>query len=243
MCGRFRYRGMTIESDELKHVPGLEIRKAFPPRFNIAPTQLSPIVRATKDGGHEVEALRWGLLPFWAKDQSFGAKTINARAETVPEKPAFRNAFRFRRCLVLSHGFFEWETTPTGKQPWLFTLPGESLMVFAGLWESWTPKDAPPETPPTETFSILTTTATTRGAWIHDRFPVVLAPEDWVHWMDDSISPQELERLVQKVQTGHAATEMNQWPVTRKMSNARYEAPDAVEPLSTQGKEGTDLLL
>ncbi|WP_050028969.1 SOS response-associated peptidase [Verrucomicrobium sp. BvORR034] len=233
MCGRFRYRGITTEADELKHVPGLEIRKMFPPRYNIAPTQFSPIVRATKDGGHEVEALRWGLLPFWAKDQSFASKAINARAETVPEKPAFRSAFKTRRCLVLSHGFYEWETLPDkSKQPWLFTLPGESLMVFAGLWESWTSKEAPPETPLTETFTILTTKATTRGAWIHDRFPVVLAPEDWVHWMDDKISPEELAWLVEKVQTGRAATEMNQWPVTRKMSNARYEEPDAVVPLN-----------
>ncbi|WP_082407869.1 SOS response-associated peptidase [Verrucomicrobium spinosum] len=194
---------------------------------------MSPVIRSTVGGGHEVEALRWGLVPFWAKDQSFGSKAINARSETVTEKPAFRAAFKSRRCLVLSHGFFEWENLPDKKkQPWLFTLPGQGLMVFAGLWESWKPKDTAPDTPRTETFTILTTTATTRGAWIHDRFPVILEPEDWLHWMDDAISPQELARLVEKVQTGRAATEMNQWPVTPKMNTVKYEAPDAVKPLS-----------
>lgn len=232
MCGRFRYRGLTVEADELKHVPGLEIRRMFPPRYNIAPMQMSPIIRPTGDGGHEVEALRWGLLPFWAKDQTFASKAINARSETVTEKPAFRSAFKTKRCLVLSHGFYEWETLPNKKkQPWLFTLPKEDLMVFAGLWESWHPKEAPADTPPIETFTILTTEATTRGAWIHDRFPVILEPEDWVHWMDDKITPEELNRLVAKVQHGRAATEMQQWRVTPKMNTVKYEGPDAVEPL------------
>lgn len=131
MCGRFRYRGKLSEADELKHIPGVEIKRMFPPRYNIAPTQLSPVIRATKDGGHEVEALRWGLVPYWARDLKIGNQTINARSETVPTKPAFRAAFKSRRCLVLSHGFYEWETTATGKQPWLFSLPGEALMVFA----------------------------------------------------------------------------------------------------------------
>lgn len=231
MCGRFRYRG-ELREDELKHIPGLELTKAFPPRYNIAPTQTSPVIRRTKEGGHEVEALRWGLVPMWAKDLKIGNSAINARSETVPTKPMFRSAFKARRCLVLSHGFFEWETLPDGKkQPWLFTLPGEDLMAFAGLWERWVPKEAPEDTSSVDTFTILTTTATTRGAWIHDRFPVVLDPTDWLHWIDDAITPDELSRLVDKVQHGRAANEMNQWRVTPKMNTVKYEAPDAVVPL------------
>lgn len=117
------------------------------------------------------------------------------------------------------------------KQPWLFTLHKEDLMVFADLWESWHPNDAPKDTPVTESFTFRTTEAATYSAWIHDRFPVILEPEDWVHWMDDKIAPEELNRLVVRGQRGRAATEMNQWKVTPKMNTVKYEASDAVLPL------------
>lgn len=150
-------------------------------RFNIAPTQEAPVVRASREGAREVALLRWGLVPSWAKDLRAGTKMINARCEGIEAKPAFREAVRERRCIVPASGFFEWKPVAGRKQPFAITLPGHKLFAFAGLWERWKPREGGE---PVETFTIITTGANARVAEIHDRMPVILPDEaidTWLH--------------------------------------------------------------
>ncbi len=148
-------------------------------RFNIAPTQEAPVIRANEKGEREVAMLRWGLVPFWAKDLSIGQKMINARCETVAEKPAFRQALRKRRCIVPASGFFEWTGEPGRKVPHAITVEGRPLMAMAGLWECW--KDAGGA--PIETFTILTTGANRFMSAMHDRMPAILPEADIDAWL------------------------------------------------------------
>ena len=148
-------------------------------RFNIAPTQEAPVIRATNAGARAVAMLRWGLVPSWAKDLAAGNRMINARGEGVEGKPAFRAAFRERRCLVPATGFYEWKGAPGRKQPFAITLPDRAMFAFAGLWESWRPAGGTP----VETFTIITTDANDAVAEVHDRMPVILprdAEETWI---------------------------------------------------------------
>ena len=148
MCGRYM---ITSPVEAIREAFGVEDRPNLGPRYNVAPTQSVPIVRARAPGeegaaGRELVLVRWGLVPFWAKDLKFGYRTINARAETVATAPAFRDAFRRRRCLVVADGFYEWQKRNGGKQPYLVRVRGSGPFAFAGLWESWT--DKAPTTPP-----------------------------------------------------------------------------------------------
>jgi putative SOS response-associated peptidase YedK len=148
-------------------------------RLNIKPTQQILTVRDIGDGPFAVN-VRWGLIPSWAKDASCSAKMINARAETIAEKPAFRTALKRRRCLIPADGFYEWQKLDAkNKQPWYFTLPDEEPFAFAGLWESWKSPDGP-----LETATIITTTANETLAFVHDRMPVILPPEHYARWLD-----------------------------------------------------------
>ena len=154
-------------------------------RFNIAPTQVAPVIRAGGDGARELAMLRWGLVPAWAKDLKVGTRMINARSEGIEAKPAFRDAVRSRRCVVPATGFYEWQGEPGRKQPFAITVPGAKLFAFAGLWESWRPRGdggAPGE--PVQTFTIVTTDANPEVARIHDRMPAILpmeAIDTWLH--------------------------------------------------------------
>src|SRR6185295_17988739 len=150
-------------------------------RFNIAPTQQAPVVRTAKDGTREVALLRWGLVPFWAKDLKVGTQMINARGETVAEKPAFRHALQQRRCIVPATGFFEWRGEPGRKQAFAITVPERPLFGFAGLWERWKPKDGAGEA--VDTFTIVTTDANASVAPIHDRMPVILPEAAYDEWL------------------------------------------------------------
>ena len=189
MCGRY---SITTPVEALRRLfrftgPPVNLR----PRWNVAPTQEAPVVRRTKDGQRELRMLRWGLVPYWAKDMSGAARMINARGETVAEKPAFREALKARRCLVPVDGFYEWETLgdrPT-KQPLLFRMADGEPFVFAGLWERWHPKAGGD---PIETFTIVNTAANAIMARYHDRVPIVLAPEDYAAWLDPGADPRPL---------------------------------------------------
>ena len=185
MCGRYT---ITTPVDALrrlfqfKNLPNLE------PRWNVAPTQAAPVVRETP-AGRELRMLRWGLIPAWAKDASIGARCINARADTVTEKPAFRSAFRMRRCLVPADGFFEWRAENNANQPYRIVLHGGATVAFAGLWEQW---KAPSET--IESFTIVTTVANDALRPLHHRMPAILAPEDYAPWLGGS--PAEAQALL-----------------------------------------------
>ena len=150
-------------------------------RFNIAPTQQAPVIRAANDGSaRELAMMRWGLVPSWAKDLKVGTRMINARSDGVESKPAFREAVKQRRCIVPATGFFEWQGEPGHKQPFAITLPQQQLIAFAGLWERW----KAPGGEALETFTIVTTDANEQVAPIHDRMPVILpmeAIDTWLH--------------------------------------------------------------
>jgi len=182
MCGRYT---LTSAVEALRQLfdfagaaPNLE------PRYNIAPTQRAPVIRLGADGGREMQMLSWGLVPYWAEDISMQSHMINARGETVAEKPAFRQAFRQRRCLVPADGFYEWPTVGAkSKQPFLFRRQDKVPFAFAGLWERW----VPPQGEVLETFTIVNIAANATMAPFHDRIPVILDPLDYAAWLDPKI--------------------------------------------------------
>ncbi|MCA9285397.1 MAG: SOS response-associated peptidase [Phycisphaerales bacterium] len=185
MCGRY---ALSTPIDVVAAVLGADLDGAsgaglFGPRYNIAPTQQAPVVRVV-DGRRVLGLLHWGLVPSWAKDRSIGNRMINARSESVAEKPAFRAALRRRRCLVPADGFYEWqrlgEGTRAPKQPWFIHAAGDGLLAMAGLWERW--KEPGGET--LDSFTILTTEANALMRPLHDRMPVLLAPEAYERWLD-----------------------------------------------------------
>jgi len=222
MCGRFTMAtpGQTIaELFRLDETPELS------PRFNIAPTQAVAAVRARRDGGRELVALTWGLVPSWAKDRAMGARMINARAETVAEKPAFRAALRVRRCLVLADGFYEWQKLGTRKQPHHIRLRDGRPFAFAGLWERW----APPGAEPVESCTIITTTPSALVAPIHDRMPVILAADAIGTWLDPSArEPAAIVSLLRP----YPADEMVAYPVSLRVNNPGADDPSCVAPLT-----------
>ncbi len=190
MCGRFTLRA---PAHDLAAAFGVDLRANLAPRYNIAPTQPVAVLRAGAAGAGGDKALarvlallRWGLIPAWTRDPSIGARMINARAETLAEKPAFRAAYRARRCLVLADGFYEWRKPAEGegrgaaKQPWFIHRADDAPFAFAGLWERWTGPDGAA----IESCAIVTTEANARLAPIHDRMPVIVPPEAYDLWLD-----------------------------------------------------------
>jgi putative SOS response-associated peptidase YedK len=191
-------------------------------RYNIAPTQEAPVVRLTKEGGREVALLRWGLVPFWAKDPGVGTKMINARAEGVAEKPAFRHALEKRRCIVPATGFYEWRGERGRKRPFAVTFPDHPVFGFAGLWERWRPDAGEP----VDTFTIITTDANATVAKIHDRMPVIVPPEQVDAWLHGDA---QKARALLKPFEGATVTRA----VGHFVSNVRSEGPaclDDAEP-------------
>src|SRR5258706_5135339 len=214
MCSRyFLDADGNIIAYTFRVPPDDRIRK----RFNIAPTQDAPVIRTDGAGNREIAILRWGLVPSWSKDLASGTKMINARGESVATKSAFREAFRLRRCIVPATGFYEWKGAPGRKQPYAITLAGQPLFAFAGLWESWHPAQGEP----VRTFAIITTDANETVARIHDRMPVVIAPEAIDTWL--SCDPAEALALLKPHQS-----QVNVRAVTRLMSNPRAEGPECL---------------
>ena len=194
-------------------------------RYNVAPTQDVPIVRATGTGGRELARARWGLVPSWAKDIAIGARMINARAETVAEKPSFRAAFKSRRCLVPADGFYEWRNGPAGKQPYRITLADGEPFAFGGLWERW---DKAPDGRTVESCTIITTLANDLLRPIHARMPVILDPGDYDPWLEaGAMPPAETARLL-KPFPDHR---MKAYPVATRVNNPRNDDPECLEPL------------
>ena len=177
MCGRYNFapgefREIKIRFNILNDIP------LFLPRYNIAPSQQAPVI-ANLEGGNRVELLQWGLVPWWAKDPTIGNRTINARAETLAEKPSFRNLLRNQRCLIPADGFYEWRKEGKGKVPMWFKQKNGEPLVIAGLWDSW-------KTPNGEllkTFTIITTAPNDLIAPIHNRMPAVLSDQDALEWL------------------------------------------------------------
>ena len=220
MCGRFTNRYTWSELVRLYRLTGSPPASNFPPRHNIAPTQNSFVVRL-RDNQRELADLRWGLVPFWAKDLKIGSKMINAQSETCATKPAFRHAFKSRRCLVVADGFYEW---PTRQTPRLITLRDNEPFSFAGLWESWGPKDGDR----VETFTILTTTPNDFMATIHNRMPVMLTPDSWATWLSETAATGE---QLQALCKPFASERMISWPVTPRVGNVKNTDAGLIERL------------
>ncbi len=217
MCGR--YILSASPQDIMAHFDVHEV-PAFAPRWNVAPTQVVPVVRETQDGARECVLLRWGLIPFWSKDPSIGSRMINARAESCTDKPAYRNAFRKRRCLVPVTGFYEWKPEGKWKQPYVFRLRDERVFALGGLWEQW----KSPEGDAVQTFTIVTTNANEALAPYHDRMPLVIARRDYEEWLS-SPTPGELLKPF-----GEGAFEV--FPVSRRVNNVGNDDAGLVEPLA-----------
>ena len=199
----------------------------FAPTYNAAPQSTQPVVRLNADTGkREFALLRWGLVPFWAKDAKFGFTTINDRAEEAAAKPAFRDALKKRRCLVPADAFYEWQRLdPKNKQPYAIAMRSGKPYAFAGLWERWHSKEGPV----LETFTILTTDPNELTEPIHNRMPVILEPSEYSRWMeagDPARPPVDLLRP-------YPAEKMLAWPVDNRVGNVRNDDAqllDAVQP-------------
>jgi putative SOS response-associated peptidase YedK len=228
MCGRAR---LSTDFSQIRiafRIPPERPTPNFAPTWNLAPTDPIPIVRRDRDDGQrQLEVVRWGLIPYWAKDIKIGYSTINARCEDIETKPAFREAFKRRRCLVALDGFYEWNKLGgKDKQPYTIALKGGGLMAMAGLWETW-------RSPAGETVrsaTIVTCAPNALVAELHDRMPVILPPSAWPTWLgEESVDrPETLKMLL----APYPADEMVIWPVDKRVGNVRNNDPALIEPVA-----------
>ena len=203
------------------------------PRYNIAPTQEVPVVRLDSDSGdRKLSLVRWGLVPSWAKDPSIGNRMINARSETVAEKPSFRSAFRRRRCLVVADGYYEWKKTEDGKQPYHIRMQDERPFAMAGLWETWhgppADGDAPqPASAGFESCTVITTQSNEVTAPIHDRMPVILHEQDWPRWLDVETDWPKNQLL--KLLEPWNGDDLTMQIVSKHVNNPRHEGAECLQ--------------
>jgi putative SOS response-associated peptidase YedK len=213
----------VAEQFALLEIPDLQ------PRFNIAPSQPVPVVRMSP--GRQLAFLRWGLVPAWADDPTIGNRLINARAETAAEKPAFRTAFRQRRCLVVADGFYEWRRDGRERQPYFFRMRDDRPLGFAGLWES----RKGPDDSLIESCTILTTAANDLVRPIHDRMPVIIAAADYARWLDPAtVRPEPLMELLRP----YATEAMVAWPVSPWVNSPAHDDPRCIEPAGEEPRSG-----
>ena len=223
MCGRY---ASSRDARDLQSAFQVEDppEEVLPPSWNVAPTD--PVYAVLeRDGTRRLRVLRWGLVPSWAKDAKGAARMINARRETVAEKPAFRAAYARRRCLVPADGYYEWQADGTRKQPWFLTPRDGSPLAMAGLYEVW----SAPDGARLWTCTVLTTEAADDLGHIHDRTPLVVPREDWARWLDPAREDPGDGLLVPAV--GGA---LDAWPVSPAVGNVRNDGPELVEPLATE---------
>jgi len=218
MCGRFtlcQSAETLAEIFQLDQVPVLE------PQYNIAPTTQVATVLVNQDRKRQLRLLHWGLIPAWAKDPKIGTKMINARAETVTEKPAFRSAFKHRRCLVLADGFYEWHLSQGRKQPYHIRMRNEQPFGFAGLWEHW----QGPDGNQIDSCTLLTTDPSELVRPIHNRMPLILHPQDYDLWLDPEAHTLE---LLQPLFHPYPSEEMTAYPVSTRVNNPANNDPECV---------------
>lgn len=224
MCGRY---SITTPVEAMRDVFGfVDPPRNLPPRYNAAPTQALPVIREVRTGERELASLHWGLIPRWARDRTIAAKLINARGETVDEKPSFREAFRQRRCLVPADAFYEWKSKGAVKQPYRVHLPNDRLFAFAGLWETWRPAKSDPHI---ESFTIVTTDASPEIAEIHHRMPVILPEDAYAGWLSPESDSSALKSLLVPYQG-----EILAHPVGLAVNNVRNDGPECAAPAKEQ---------
>jgi putative SOS response-associated peptidase YedK len=226
MCGRARLSSDVSEIQVAFRIPAERPIPNFPPSWNVAPTDSLPVVRYDqKAGQRSLDLLRWGLIPYWAKDIKVGFANINAKAEGIETRPAFRDAFERRRCLVPVDNFYEWKKTDAGKQPYAIALADRGIMALAGLWENW--KSSAGEW--VRSFAIVTTEPNELCAKLHNRMPVVLAPEAWPAWLGEEAADQaQLKSLL----VPYPSDGMIAWPVSTRVGSVKNNDPSLIEPIA-----------
>ncbi len=222
MCGRFT---LTIDPTALQEAfPWAVIPDDLPPRYNIAPSQ--PVAVIANTGDNTLAMYKWGLIPSWSKDPAIGDRMINARAESLAEKPSFRTAYRKRRCLILSDGFYEWKQNPDlkTKQPMCIKLKNGQPFAFAGLWELW----RAPDGSDVRSCTIITTQPNELLQTIHNRMPVILPPDAYTEWLvTEDRQPAQLDHLL----SPYPAAEMVAFPVSKMVNRPEVDTPELVNPI------------
>jgi putative SOS response-associated peptidase YedK len=220
MCGRYNIiTDAQALYDAFQVDAGADAAKLA--RYNVAPAT-EQLVIVEEDGRRLARWHHWGLIPHWAKDKAIGYKTINARGESVAVKPAFRAAFRQRRCLVPASGFYEWKLEGGSKQPYLIGLKSGELFAFAGLWESWSAPEGE-----LRSFTIITTAPNELMARIHERMPVIIPRAHYARWLSPSVqAPAQVQPMI----AGYPAAELRAVPIGRGINNARNQGPALIEP-------------
>lgn len=222
MCGRFT---LTVDPADLKeHYQNTSFPEKYAPRYNIAPSQA--VLAIANDGKNAADFFLWGLIPSWAKDASIGNRMINARGETLAEKPAYRGAYKYKRCLIPADGFYEWKSQPGTKTklPYFIHMKSGEPFAFAGLWDEWHAADGSP----IRTCTIITTTPNTLMAPIHDRMPVILRPEDYGEWLDTNPrTPDSLQHLIK----AFSADRMEAYPVSALVNSPSNDRAELVRPV------------
>ncbi len=222
MCGRYTQLYTWDELCRLMQLtcPALELGK----RYNVAPSQKAPVIRRLIDeDGPRADLLHWGLIPSWAKDRKIGYSLINARAETISTKPAFRSAFKTKRCIVPISGFYEWKKEDGGKTktPYYIHSPNDAPLMLAGLWESW----SGPHAEPLLSFSIITTTSNDLLSPIHERMPVLLGTKEITTWLDPKSTPEELTPLLKPA----SASSLSPYQVSTLVNSPKNDDPRCIE--------------
>ena len=232
MCGRYT---ITQDLAELEKLVRFICKIAdFKPRYNIAPrSRVSVLV--WENGQNVLKEMRWGLIPPWAKDETIGDKLTNARAETITEKPSYRKPFEKQRCLIPADGFYEWQATATGKQPFWFSRKDRGFFCIAGLWEKWhrphrdgelgLDDTGPGLDQAVESFTIITTTPNPMVAKVHDRMPVILGSEHYSWWLEPKFEPEFLKTLLRP----YPAQDMDCRSVSKKVNSAKFDGPECLD--------------
>jgi putative SOS response-associated peptidase YedK len=220
MCGRY---ALTSSPEVIAQRFKLLWVPEFSPHYNIAPTQMIPVVRAT-ERGRELALFRWGLIPFWAKDSHIGVKLINARAESLADKPAFRDAYRRRHCLIPADAFYEWKPIAGRRQPYCIRMAERGPFAMAGLWEHW----VDPSGQAVESCTIITTDANALVAELHDRMPAILAPGDFATWLDAG------HASVRELLKPFPSEQLVSYPVALRVNNAKNDDAECIAPLIAQ---------
>ncbi|MCW8827290.1 MAG: SOS response-associated peptidase [Gammaproteobacteria bacterium] len=226
MCGRFT---QFSDVDVLITQFGLaQPPHDLSPRYNIAPTQNIAIVREIAGLGRHLDYVHWGLIPSWSKDSKISSHLINARAETLAEKPAFRSAYRHKRCLIPTDGFYEWAVSDRGKQPWWIAMADQSPFAFAGLWEHW---ESPEDGRLVESCTIITTESNRQIKPLHERMPLIISPDHYAVWLDPAIDqPQQLNSMLAPY-----IGELHLHPVSRDVNSPLKDNHHLIEAVELDG--------
>ena len=222
MCGRLVSHSSLRLIEKTFNVDAVACEVA--PNYNVAPTQEVLVIIRNHDT--RLDKFYWGLVPFWAKDLSIGSRLINARAETVAQKPSFRHAFKKRRCLIIADGFYEWQGEKGHKQPWYLTLTSGELFAFAGIWEIWRDQTESEY----HSCAIITTSASNSVRDIHNRMPVILQPETYEAWLNPK--NQDIKRLNAILKEEHVQ-ELERYPVYKRVNDVHNNDTRCIEPLHT----------